>query len=447
MSEVKNIPKHWQKNKFGEIGEIVSGGTPSTKVSEYWNGNISWISPADLSGYNEKIILKGRKSISERGLKNSSSRLIPKGSVLFSSRAPIGYVAIAGNEVCTNQGFKSIVPNKSIFSDYLFYFLKASKQEAEKVASGTTFKEISLKAFSQLEIPVPPFSEQEAIVSKIEELLSDLDNGKQQLQTAQQQLKVYRQSLLKWAFAGKLTNKNVKEGELPTGWKLMSMGELIEKPQYGTSKKCDYKTDGVGVLRIPNISQGYIDSTDLKFAKFDDAEIEAYRLKVGDILIIRSNGSVDLVGKSALINESQERYLYAGYLIKLRPKQNLALPKYLLHVLSSSVLRNQIEGKAKSTSGVNNINSEELKSLIIPLCSIEEQQLIVNELESKLTVCDKIEETISQSLLQAETLRQSILKKAFEGKLVSLNYDSDDELDKHEIAIAAEEKVSYKKSS
>ncbi len=223
MSEVNKIPEHWQIKKLGEVGEIVSGGTPSTKVSEYWNGNISWISPADLSGYSEKIIFKGRKSITESGLINSSARLIPKGSILFSSRAPIGYVVIAGNEVCTNQGFKSIVPSKSIFNEYLLYFLKASKQNAEKVASGTTFKEISLKAFSQLEIPLPPLPEQQVIVAKIEELLSDLENGKQQLQTAQQQLNIYRQSLL-----------NI----LATGENCKSIEEVIKKLDQGWSPKC-----------------------------------------------------------------------------------------------------------------------------------------------------------------------------------------------------------------
>jgi type I restriction enzyme S subunit len=177
MKVGNNIPKHWHIKKLIEFGEIVSGGTPSTKVSEFWDGNISWISPADLSGYGQKIILKGRKSITTGGLKNSSARLITKGSVLFSSRAPIGYVVIAGNEVRTNQGFKSIFPINSIYNEYLFYFLKSAEKQPEKVASGATFKEISLKAFSNLDILLPPSSEQKAIVSKIEELLSDLENG------------------------------------------------------------------------------------------------------------------------------------------------------------------------------------------------------------------------------------------------------------------------------
>ncbi len=408
----------WKFEKLSEVGNIISGGTPSTTVVEYWDGEISWITPADLSGYSNKTISKGRKSITESGLKNSSARLMPKGSVLFSSRAPIGYVVIASKELSTNQGFKSIVPNEKVDSEYLYYFLKHSKRKAEEAASGTTFKEISLKKFAELEIPLPSLETQQQIVSKIEELFSELDKGIEELKTASQQLKVYRQAVLKWAFEGKLTSENVKDGELPEGWKFLRLGEIIEQPKYGTSKKCDYKKAGKGVLRIPNIKDGKVDDADLKYAEFDKGEIETYSLKEGDLLTIRSNGSVDIVGQCALITKQSIGYLYAGYLIRLRPLQSMINPHYLLHVISSSNLRNQIESKAKSTSGVNNINSDELKSLIAPVCSIEEQQQIVQEIESRLSVCDKIEETITGSLKQAGALRQSILKKAFEGILV-----------------------------
>jgi type I restriction enzyme S subunit len=156
----------------------------------------------------------------------------------------------------------------------------------------------------------------------------------------------------------------------------------------------------------------------MKYAEFDSKEIETYKLQEGDILTIRSNGSVDLVGKCALITKKDEAYLYAGYLICLRPIKGIVNPKYLINVLVSINLRNQIESKAKSTSGVNNINSGELKSLIIPLCPIEEQHHIVEEIECRLSVADKLEEIITASLQQSETLRQSILKKAFEGGLV-----------------------------
>jgi len=415
MSEQSNIPKHWLIKKLGEVGEIISGGTPSTKVAEYWNGKISWISPADLSGYVEKFILQGRKSITESGLKNSSARLIPKGSVLFSSRAPIGYVIIAGNELCTNQGFKSIVPNNSILSDYLFYYLKASKQKAEKVASGTTFKEISLKAFSELEIPIPPLPEQQTIVSKIEELLSDLENGKQQLQTARQQLKVYRQSLLKWAFEGKLTNKDVKDGELPTVWKWVTLGDVCQNVEYGSAVKSK-KTGKVPVLRMGNIQNGKLDWEDLVFSD-DQEEIEKYLLKKGDVLFNRTN-SAEWVGKSAQY-KGERPAIFAGYLIRINRIKSLIDETYLTYFLNTHFAKSY--GNSVRSFGVNqsNINGTKLKTYPIPLCSLDEQQLIVSELESKLTVCDKIEETIRQSLQQAETLRQSILKKAFEGKLIN----------------------------
>ncbi|MDQ1251665.1 MAG: type restriction enzyme subunit, partial [Euryarchaeota archaeon] len=197
----------WIKGVLSDFGEVVSGGTPKTKVAEYWGEDISWITPADLSGYSEKYIHKGRKNITHLGLKNSSAKLMPKGSVLFSSRAPIGYVAVAGNELCTNQGFKSLIPKEDVNSDFLYYYFKSIKQLAEKRASGTTFKEISGKVFADLPLCLPPLPEQRSIVSKIELLFSELDNGIANLKLAQEQLKVYRQAVLKKAFEGELTKK------------------------------------------------------------------------------------------------------------------------------------------------------------------------------------------------------------------------------------------------
>ena len=171
----KKLPKSWTVKKLNEIGKIVSGGTPATTESSYFNGEIPWLTPADLTGYKQKFISKGSRNISDEGLKKSSAKLLPKGTILFSSRAPIGYVAIAANEMATNQGFKNLIPNKDINSEYVYYYLKSAKQLAEKSASGTTFKEISGTAFGELPIPIPELPEQNHIVEKIEELFSELD--------------------------------------------------------------------------------------------------------------------------------------------------------------------------------------------------------------------------------------------------------------------------------
>jgi len=191
MEDSWDIPESWEWTEIKSIGLVVSGGTPSTKEPSYWGDEINWISPADLTGYTNKTISKGAKSITEKGLENSSAKLMPAGSVHFSSRAPIGYVAISSESLCTNQGFKSLVPAQGIFNEYLYYFFKAAKHLAEERATGTTFREISGTAFGKLPFPLAPHNEQLRIVAKIEELFSELDKGIESLKAAREQLKVY----------------------------------------------------------------------------------------------------------------------------------------------------------------------------------------------------------------------------------------------------------------
>jgi len=205
---------------------------------------------------------------------------------------------------------------------------------------------------------------------------------------------------------------------LPQNWTYLRLGEVIDEPAYGTSKKCAYETAGTGVLRIPNVVAGAIDARDLKFAEFSSEEIQSYALQVGDLLIIRSNGSVSIVGRCAQIREPHTRLLYAGYLIRLRAHGNAMDSTFLHQQLSSHALRSQIEKAAKSTSGVNNINSGEIRSLIVAVSSVAEQREIMVQIEQSLAVINSLESDIDTNLRKAEVLRQSILKKAFAGELV-----------------------------
>ena len=300
---------------------------------------------------------------------------------------------------------------------YLYYYLlrKQFVRDCIKASKGVAQLNLSTKWLEEYSVPVPSLPEQERIVARIEELFSQLDAGVETLKKTKAQLAVYRQAVLKEAFEGRLTGA----GPLPE----VRLGDYIETPRYGTSKKCDYESGAkrTAVYRIPNIDHalGRISHHDIKYAQFTENEIEGICLQQGDILIIRSNGSVSLVGQAAMVFEADTSGTFAGYLMRLRIKdQSVLLSKYLLLYLQSHQARVYIENKAKSTSGVHNINSTEISDLQLPVYNRNEQIAIIEAIESRLSVCDSIEQTVDTALQQAEAMRQSILKKAFEGEFV-----------------------------
>ncbi len=168
----------WKRCTLADLGEIVGGATPSTKNESYYGGDIAWITPKDLSTFHGRFISRGERNITAEGLKNSSTRLMPPHSVLFTSRAPIGYVAIAENEVCTNQGFKSIVPNDDTDYLFLYYLLVHNRDRIENMGSGTTFKEVSGSVMKQIEVFVPSDKvEQRAIAETLGTLDDKIENN------------------------------------------------------------------------------------------------------------------------------------------------------------------------------------------------------------------------------------------------------------------------------
>ena len=162
----------WRKVKLGEIGEIISGGTPKTSIKEYWNGNISWLTPKDFSNKNSKYWTRGERNITKEGLENSSAKLLPKGTVLFTSRAPIGYIGISKADLCTNQGFKNIIVNEENSNEFIYYLLKFITPQIINIAGGSTFKEISATALRDFEVYIPKSKKYQEKIAKI---LSDID--------------------------------------------------------------------------------------------------------------------------------------------------------------------------------------------------------------------------------------------------------------------------------
>ena len=395
----------WIECKFDEVFFTTSGGTPSRRNENYYIGNIPWIKSGELKS---NIITEAEEFISEEAVKNSSAKVFPAGTILLALYgATIGKIAILGIPAATNQAICGIFETPFVFSKYAYYYLVNKKSYLIKQGIGGAQPNISQTILKNLDFPLPPLPEQRALVKKLESLFSSLDAGVADLKKAQHQLKIYRQAVLKKAFEGELTNNKKVE--------YVHLGELCDGVEYGTSAKSNENGE-IPVLRMGNIQNGLFDWKNLVYTD-DRSEIDKYLLEKYDVLFNRTN-SAELVGKTA-IYKGERPAIFAGYLIRIKYKKNVLDPFYLCYYLNSHEAKNY--GSSVKSFGVNqsNINGSKLKAYPIPFTPFEEQKKTVKQIESRLSVCDSIEQNIKESLKKAEALRQSILKKAFEGNLLT----------------------------
>lgn len=405
--EDNQLPEGWEMKKLGEVCSIIMGQSPPS--STYNKEGIG------LPFFQGKAEFTELYPIPEKWC-SEPNKIAEPNDVLLSVRAPVGTTNIANQRCCIGRGLSAVRYENF---KYLFYFLRSIEQELDKKGTGTTFRAISGETIRNTEIPLPPLPTQHAIVAKIEQLLSELDKGKQQLETARQQLKVYRQAVLKWAFEGRLTNEGVKDGELPEGWTWRRLGDFIDDIEAGKSVKCDErppKNNELGIVKVSAVTWGVYNEMESKTCFSDDFYNPDYIIREGDFLFSRAN-TIELVGACVIVNKVSKRLMLSDKILRIKFSENV-LKLYVLHFLRSQKGRNEIEQKSSGNQmSMRNIGQGKIREIELPFSPLTEQHRIVQEIESRLSVCDKIEETITQSLQQAETLRQSILKQAFEGKL------------------------------
>ena len=236
----------WKKYKLSEIGIIVGGATPSTAVEKYYGGDIPWLTPRDLSSYSERYIERGERNITEDGLKSCSAKLLPKNSVLFSSRAPIGYIVIARNEIATNQGFKSIIPNDNTDALFLYYLLTFNKKNIEAMGSGTTFKEVSGATMKNIEVLLPELDEQKRIAGILGSLDDKIElNNKINANLEEQAQALFKRWFVDFEFpdqngnpykssGGELIDSEL--GQIPLGWTVGTLSDIVTV-KYGKDHK------------------------------------------------------------------------------------------------------------------------------------------------------------------------------------------------------------------
>lgn len=387
----------YKKVKISDIGKIVSGATPKTKDVDNYGGSIAWITPADLSGYTSKYISHGSRNITQKGYDSCSTHLMPRGTVLFSSRAPIGYVAIAENPICTNQGFKSIVPNDDIDSEFLYYQLQYLRKKIQEKGSGTTFKEISGKVLGETDIVVPSLEEQSRIVAHIEELFSELDKAVDTLKTTKEQLEVYRQAVLKDAFSDFEKKDSIR-----------NLTMVVTSGSRGWAKY--YSDSGALFVRIGNLTHSGID-IDFRDIQHitppDNAEGVRTRLQPNDVLV---SITADL-GSIGFVSEKVEE-AYINQHIALVRFQNSAQGRFMAWYLRSEYGQKDLL-KNKRGGGKLGLGLDDIRDTPVPIVDDVTAKETVDKIEEQLSVCNSIEKTVDTALAQTDAMRQSILKQAF----------------------------------
>ena len=333
---------------------------------------------------------------------SQSTKIAEKNDILLSVRAPVGATNLAPGRVCIGRGLTAIRPSSSLDLKYLLHYFRYFETHLQTRGTGTTFKAITQDIVKNISVPVPPLSEQKRIVARIEELFSELDNGVETLKKTKQQLAVYRQAV----YASIYEEKNMRP---ITDFFEISSGLTKNSKRNELTIKMPY-------LRVANVYYNKLDLSEIKYIGVNRCEIQKTILQKGDLLFVEGNGSKEQIGRVAIWDGSIANCLHQNHLIKGRPLGQM-IPLYALFYLISAYGRKQILDVASSTSGLYTLSANKVRNLRIPFVDGDEQEKRIALIQSRLSVCDNIEKSVDAALLQTESMRQSILKKAFEGGL------------------------------
>lgn len=374
----------WEIKRLGEVCEIVSGSTPKTGEPSYWDGEHYWVTPAELDG--AKYISSTSRTITDTGVKSAHLQLLPSGTVLLSSRAPIGKVAITTAPMYCNQGFKNLVCSVELHNGFAYWFLYHNTEYLNSLGTGATFKEISKRVVEQITIPIPPIEEQERIVEELDCLSGVIERKREQLR----ELDALAQSIFYQMFGDPITNEK--------GWGVKKLGDIANNVNYGTSLPA---TEGgqYTYIRMNNLTYaGYLDLCDVKKIDVSDNDKDKCIVRKGDILFNRTN-SKDLVGKTAMFDLDEEMII-AGYIIRVRVNTAEVLPIYVVRYMNTPFMKTYFKNLCKGAVNQANINSKELKAVPILIPSFELQQQFAEKIEA----IEKQKELIKKSISETETL-------------------------------------------
>lgn len=424
---IGEIPEGWKAIPLKRIFKIINGGTPNSSEESYWNGEIVWITPNDLSELTEIYIRDSERKITEDGINNCSAKIVPKDSIIISTRAPIGYVAIAGVDLCTNQGCKSLVPVSEINSKFFYYFILSINFYLNILGQGTTFMELSNSNLSMVELLKPPIDEQISIANFLDQKTAEIDDLIADKEKLIELLQEKRQAVITEAVTKGL-NPNVKMkdsgiewiGKIPEGWKVtkvkyfydICLGKMIQPNQKSYSETLEY------YLCSLNVTWDGIDTSNLKEMWFSKDEKNRYSLRSGDLIVCEGGDA----GRASIWDGSIENCYIQNAVHRVREKKNSS-NKYLyywLYFLKHSGYIDLICNKATIT----HYTYEKFSNTILIIPDLSEQYEIINYLDKKILEINLIKKEIQEQIQKLREYRQSLIFEAVTGKIDVRDYAS-----------------------
>ena len=401
------VPDSWEWVRSETIAEIVGGGTPrADDESNFSADGIPWITPADLTGYRSAYIGRGRRDLSDKGIKGSGATLLPAGTVLFSSRAPVGYCAIAANAISTNQGFKSLVLNGDLSPEFVRYYLLSAKEYAESLASGTTFLELSAKRMCELEIPLPPLTEQRRIVRKLDTLDARSATARTHLAAIEKLVERYKLAVLRGAYFVDASGTLNEEEARGFGWDIRPLGQSLENLD---NRRIPIKAEDRQKRRGPYDYYGASGVID---------KIDEY-LFDGRYLLIGEDGA-NLVARSSPIAFIAEGQFWVNNHAHVLGETPYACLDWVRLYFAAIKLESFVTGSAQPKLTQSNLNK-----IPVPLPAPDEQRKIVRRIETAFAKIDRLAAEAAKALKLLGRLDQRILAKAFAGELVPQNPDDE----------------------
>ena len=412
------LPENWCWTRMQEIAQWGSGGTPSRKVSEYYNGDIYWVKTGEL---NDDYIFETEEHITQEAISHSSAKIYPTDTVVIAMYgATIGKVGILGIPAATNQACACAIVKPSTDYKYLFYYAQSQKDDFIKKGKGGAQPNISQEIIKFHQFPLPPLAEQHRIVDRIESLFAKLDEAKEKAQAVVDSFETRKAAILHKAFTGELTAKWREEHNISkTTWGEKKWGDFLQSIEAGKNWSAEGRPpEGTefGVVKVSAVTWGEFDELESKTCVVAEQWNSKTQIHKGDFLFSRAN-TLQLVGNCVIVRNISKRLMLSDKILRFKFDE-IAHPRFVLYFTRSRIYREQVEQLASGNQdGMRNISQKNLKLVSFPIPTVVEQIEIISILDRAFAKEQQAKEAAEAVLDQIDLMKKSILARAFRSEL------------------------------